>query len=290
MRELNGRVAVVTGGGSGIGRGIALGLAAEGMTVAVADLQEASARAVAAEIESAGGRSFGIAVDVTSEKSLAAAAGKIVAQAGGVNLLCANAGVLARIAPLADHTVADWEYTLSVNVLGAVKTVNAFLPALRERAPDAHILTTASLGGLVSDVRAPIGAYIASKYACVGYSEMLRAELAPEGIGVSVLCPGVVASNLTATSAANRPGAFGAQAPPQLPAPRGAETADVTRLAAQAMPAEEVGPIVVRAILENRCYVLTHPRARPLVEQRLQAMLEDFAFAAQAGRASEGRA
>ena len=288
MRDLNGRVAVVTGGGSGIGRGIALGLAAEGMTVAVADLQETSARTVAAEIESAGGRSFGVAVDVTSEKSLATAVGKIVAQAGGVNLLCANAGVLARIAPLADHSVADWEYTLSVNVLGVVKTVNAFLPVLLERAPDAHILTTASLGGLVSDVRAPIGAYIASKYACVGYSEMLRAELAAEGIGVSVLCPGVVASNLTATSAANRPGAFGAQAPPQLPAASGAET-DVTRLAAQAMPAEEVGPIVIRAIRENRFYVLTHPRARPLVEQRLQAMLEDFAFAAEAGR-SEGRA
>ena len=218
MDDLNGRVAVVTGGGSGIGRGIALTLGAEGMTVAVADIQQSNAEAVAAEIEAAGGRAFGIGVDVTSVESLAAAAKEIVARAGGVNLLCANAGVLARIGPLADHTIEDWEYTLSVNVMGVVKTVAAFLPALRASAPDAHIVNTASLGGLTAEVRAPLGAYIASKYACVGYSEMLRAELAGEGIGVSVLCPGVVASNLTATSAENRPDAFGEQAAPQLAA------------------------------------------------------------------------
>jgi NAD(P)-dependent dehydrogenase (short-subunit alcohol dehydrogenase family) len=277
MDDLNGRVAVVTGGGSGIGRGIALTLGAEGMTVAVADLQESNARAVAAEVESAGGRALAIAVDVTSVESLAAAAREIVAQAGGVNLLCANAGVLARVAPLADHGVEDFEYTLSVNVLGIVKTVNAFLPLLRSRAPDAHIVTTASLGGLVSDVRAPIGAYIASKYACVGYSEMLRAELAGQGIGVSVLCPGVVASNLMATSAENRPDAFGEQAAPQL---AGADAASAPSPPFRAMPAEDVGPIVIRAIRANRFHVLTHPQTRPLVEARFRAMLEDFDFAA----------
>jgi NAD(P)-dependent dehydrogenase (short-subunit alcohol dehydrogenase family) len=275
VRDLAGRVAVVTGGGSGIGRGLARTFGAEGMTVAVADVRQASAEAVAAEIESAGGRAFAIGVDVTSVASLDAAAKEIAARAGGVNLLCANAGVLARVAPLAEHTIGDWEYTLSVNVLGIVKTVDAFLPALRERAPDAHIVTTSSLGGLVSDVRAPIGAYIASKYACVGYSEMLRAELAPQGIGVSVLCPGVVASDLMGTSAANRPGAFGAQAEPPGGGAGAAPPAPV-----EAMPADEVGPIVIRAIRANRFHVLTHPRARRLVEGRFRALLDDFAFAA----------
>jgi NAD(P)-dependent dehydrogenase (short-subunit alcohol dehydrogenase family) len=279
MDDLNRRVAVVTGGGSGIGRGIALTLGAEGMTVAVADIQPSNARAVASEIESKGDRALGFGVDVTSVESLAAAAKEIVAQAGGVNLLCANAGVLARVGPLADHTIGDWEYTLSVNVMGVVKTVAAFLPALRASAPDAHIVITASLGGLTANVRAPIGAYIASKYACVGYSEMLRAELAGEGIGVSVLCPGVVASNLTGTSAENRPGAFGAQAVPHLAA-AGAGDASASPPAVQAMAAEDVGPIVIRAIRANRFHVITHPRTRPLVEGRFRAMLEDFDFAA----------
>ena len=277
MDDLNGRVAVVTGGGNGIGRGVALTLGREGMRVAVADVRQSNAEAVAAEIESAGGRAFGIGVDVTSVESLAAAAEKIAARAGGVNLLCANAGVLARIGTLGEHTVGDWEYTLSVNVMGIVKTVAAFLPALRESAPDAHIVTTASLGGLVSDVRAPIGAYITSKYACVGYSEMLRAELGGEGIGVSVLCPGVVASSLMETSAGNRPGAFGAQEAPQLAAAGGA---GAPLRPVKVMSAEEVGPIVVRAIRANRFHVLTHPQTRRLVEERFQAMLEDFDFAA----------
>ncbi len=280
MDDLTGRVAVVTGGGSGIGRGLALGLAAEGMTVAVADVQTANAEAVAAEVESQGGSAFAVGVDVTSVESLEAAAKEVVARAGGVNLLCANAGVLACIGPLEDHTIDDWEYSLSVNVLGVVKTVDAFLPALRASAPDAHILTTASLGGLVSEVRAPIGAYTASKYACVGYSEMLRAELEGAGIGVSVLCPGVVASNLMGTSAENRPAAFGEQSGPQLTPERGGAAA--ARLADFAMPAEEVGPIVVRAIRANRFHVLTHPDAKRLAEDRFEAMLADFDFAANA--------
>jgi len=279
MDDLNGRVAVVTGGGSGIGRGLALGLAAEGMTVAVADIQSANAEAVAGEIASAGGRAFAVEVDVTSVESLAGAAERIVAEAGGVNLLCANAGVLARIAPLADHSLADWEYTLSVNVMGIVKTVAAFLPALRKSAPDAHVVNTASLGGLLAEVQAPIGAYIASKYACVGYSEMLRAELASAGIGVSVLCPGMVASNLLGTSSANRPEAFGAQADPRLTMGDGDGGAPPSDWF---MPAEEVGPIVVRAIRANRLHVLTHPQSRPLVERRFRAMLYDFDFAAEA--------
>ncbi len=278
MDDLTGRVAVVTGGGSGIGRGVALTLGAEGMTVAVADIQQATAESVAAEIESKGGRALAVGLDVTSVESLAAAAKEIVAQAGGVNLLCANAGVLARFGSLADHTLEDWEYTLSVNVMGIVKTVAAFLPALRKSAPDAHIVNTASLGGLTSDVRAPIGAYIASKYACVGYSEMLRAELAREGIGVSVMCPAVVASNLSATSAANRPAELGAQYVPQLDSSGGAAGGGAP--AVRAMPAEDVGPIVIRAIRANRFHVLTHPGARALVEGRFRSMLEDFDFAA----------
>jgi short-subunit dehydrogenase len=107
---------------------------------------------------------------------------------------------------------------------------------------------------------------------------MLRAELAREGIGVSVLCPGVVASNLTGTSAENRPGAFGAEPAPRV-GPADASGAGAPPPAVQALAAEDVGPIVIRAIRANRFHVLTHPRTRSLIEARFRAMLEDFDFA-----------
>ncbi|MEN8162304.1 MAG: SDR family NAD(P)-dependent oxidoreductase [Myxococcota bacterium] len=124
--------------------------------------------------------------------------------------------------------------------------------------------------GLVAVPGFPIGPYVTSKYACVGYTESLRGELAGEGIGVSVLCPGMVASNLTATSARNRPAHLGSQ--PGAPA---GGTAD-SELAARMMKAEDVGPIVVRGIRENRLHILTHPNARPQVEKRFAAILADF--------------
>ncbi|MBW2268488.1 MAG: SDR family NAD(P)-dependent oxidoreductase [Deltaproteobacteria bacterium] len=278
MRDLAGRVAVVTGGGSGIGRGIALGLAAEEMTVAVADIRVESAEAVAAEINEGGGRAFAVAVDVTSVESLELAAKQVASEAGALHLLCANAGVLAQIAPLDDTTVEDWEYTLSVNVLGVVKTVQAFLPLLRKSAPDAHIVNTASLGGLISSPDLPIGAYTASKYACVGYSESLRAELAVEGIGVSVLCPSVVTSDLIATSTQNRPKGYGEQTTRSYDAPP--DVADSHPASVPSMPAEEVGPIVVAGVRANRLHILTHPETRSRVEERFGSISDDYAFAA----------
>jgi short-subunit dehydrogenase len=150
-----------------------------------------------------------------------------------------------------------------------VKGVAAFLPQLRAHAPEAHVVNTASMGGLVAVPGFPIGPYVASKYACVGYSESLRGELAPLGIGVSVLCPGMVISNLGATSARNRPMRFGAQAPP--PSGGGGD------LAARMMAAEDVGPVVVRGIRANRLHLFTHLDAEAMVEQRFAAIRADFA-------------
>jgi NAD(P)-dependent dehydrogenase (short-subunit alcohol dehydrogenase family) len=270
MQELQGRTAVVTGGGSGIGRGIALGLADEGMGVAVLDLNGDAARRVAEEIAARGGEALAVPVDVTSAEALAGAAKEVVAHFRGVNVLCANAGVMLPLGPLTEKSEADWEYVFSVNVHGVVKTVDAFLPQLRA-AEEAHIVTTASLGGIVAVPRFPIGVYVASKYACVGYSECLRAELGDEGIGVSVLCPGVVASDLYHTSARQRPDRFGG--PEELEPPG---IANPTGAAPQAMAAEEVGPIVVRGIRENRLHIFTHPEARPLIEERFEEIRADL--------------
>lgn len=272
MKELRNRVAVVTGAASGIGRGIALALAAAGMKVAVADVDGAGAEAVAQEL---GGGAFPLQLDVTSNESLEAAA-KQVAAAGGASLLVNNAGVMLPLRPMREASDADWEYVLSVNLLGIVKCVRAFLPQLRAHAPEAHVVNTASMGGLVAVPALPLGVYVTSKYACVGYSESLRGELAPEGIGVSVLCPGMVVSNLMSSSARNRPAHLGDQVgPPPGSTPDG-------DAAARMMKAEDVGPVVVRGILENRVHIITHPQGRASVEKRFGAILADFD--AEAGR------
>jgi NAD(P)-dependent dehydrogenase (short-subunit alcohol dehydrogenase family) len=267
MRELRGRTAVVTGAASGIGRGIALALGAEGMRVAVADVDAAGAASVAREI---GAEAFALACDVASSASLEAAAKEVAARTGGAHVLVNNAGVMLPLRPLGEASDADWDYILSVNLLGVIKGVQAFLPQLRGHAPDAHIVNTASMGGLVAVPGFPIGPYVASKYACVGYSESLRGELAAEGIGVSVLCPGMVVSNLGATSARNRPARFGAQAaPPATPATDPA-------IAARMLAPEQVGPVVVRGIRANRLHLFTHLDARAQVERRFAAIAADF--------------
>ncbi len=233
----------------------------------MADVDTDGAAAVAREI---GPTAFALALDVTSEASLEAGAKEVAARTGGAHVLVNNAGVMLPLRPLSEASVADWEYILSVNLLGVVKCVAAFLPQLRAHAPDAHIVNTASMGGLVAVPGFPIGPYVASKYACVGYSESLRGELAPEGIGVSVLCPGMVVSNLGASSARNRPSRFGSQAaPPAGPA------ADV-KLVARMLKPEDVGPAVVRGIRANRLHIFTHLDARAQVERRFAAILADF--------------
>jgi NAD(P)-dependent dehydrogenase (short-subunit alcohol dehydrogenase family) len=267
MKDLAGRTAVVTGGASGIGRGIALALAAEGMRVAVADLDAEGANAVAKEL---GPEAFALRVDVTSTDSLAAAAEAVRERTGGANVLVNNAGVMLPLRPMSEASEADWEFLLSVNVLGVVKGVVAFLPQLRAAAPDAHVVNTASMGGIAAVPMFPIGPYVTSKYACVGYSESLRGELAPLGIGVSVLCPGMVASNLAASSVRARPARLGAQAAPPRP------DAPDPALAAHFMNAEDVGPVVVRGIRANRLHLFTHLEARGQAERRFRGILADF--------------
>ncbi len=268
MKEFRGRTAVVTGAASGIGRGIALALGAEGMRVAVADLDADGAAAVAREI---GPAAFPLVLDVASNASLEAGAKEVAARTGGAHVLVNNAGVMLPLRPMSEASDADWDYILSVNLLGVVKGVAAFLPQLRAHAPEAHIVNTASMGGLVAVPGFPIGPYVASKYACVGYSESLRGELAPLGIGVSVLCPGMVVSNLGASSARNRPARFGSQPLPPAAADTNPE------LAARMLAPEQVGPVVVRGIRANRLHLFTHLEARAQVERRFAQLLADFA-------------
>jgi NAD(P)-dependent dehydrogenase (short-subunit alcohol dehydrogenase family) len=268
MRDLAGRTAVVIGGGQGIGRGIALALADERMQVAILDIESDAATRTAGEIAARGVRAIGLQVDVTDERSLAAAASAVGAELGPVHLLSNNAGVSAPQGPLTAKSDADWQWVFSVNLFGIVKSVQAFLPSLRAHGQGGHIVNTSSMAGLIAVPELQVGVYTASKYACTGYSEILRAELAPEKIGVSVLCPGLIDTELSRTSARNRPPRFGGPlaSPPPMPE-------EMRRVA---MQPEAVGPIVVRGIKANRLHILTHPEISiPLVEARFAAVRRD---------------
>ena len=274
MDRLEGRTAVVTGGGSGIGRGIALALASEGMNVVVADLQSESAEAVASEVMQAGARAIAVQCDVTSDGSLASAASAAADAFGPVHVLSNNAGVIVETGPISDRTMADWEYVFSVNLFGIVRSVGAFLPGMQAHGEGGHIVNTASMAALISQPRHGIAIYGASKYACLAYCEYLRAELEPFGIGVSALCPGMIESNLSATSAANRPAAYGGPEPP--PAIDGIRKEHAPP-GAVVLSGEECGRIVVGGIRENRLHIVTHTESLPLVEQRFEAIRADYA-------------
>jgi len=268
MEEFIGRTAVVIGGGHGIGRGIALALARESMNVAILDLEEDAALQVADKIKALGVRAIGHRCDVTNVDSLASCERHVTTELGPVHVLSNNAGVSAPQGPLSEKTDLDWQWVFSVNLFGIVHSVQAYLPGMIAQGGGGHIVNTSSTAGLIAVRDLEIGIYTASKYACNGYSEILRAELAAHGIGVSVLCPGLIATDLAQTSARNRPAEFGGPMEEPVGMPE--------KMAVQAMHAEEVGPIVVRGIKANRLTILTHPEfAIPMIQARFDAILAD---------------
>ena len=261
MRELHGRVAVVTGAGSGIGEGIATVCAREGMKVVVADIEQPEAERVAAAIRSRGGESVAIKVDVTDRNSVEALARDAYAAFGSVHLLCNNAGVFLTV-PILETRQQDFEWILAVNFWGVVYGVQAFAPRMAAQAGEAHIVNTSSMSAIRLS-GTPFGAYIASKFAVLGFSEQLRTELEPMGIGVSVLLPGQIRTRIS-QAARNRPSRFGG------PGEIG------ERALGQGMPPEQVGELVLDAVRENRMYIFTHKEHIPQVEERVRRMMQNY--------------
>ena len=263
MRELTGRVAVVTGAASGIGRGMVLAFARAGMHTVVTDVDESGAQAVSEEAGMIGPRSLAMATDVTDPAALEALADKTWAEFGACHVLCNNAGV-AVARPIAETSEEDWRWTLRVNLWGVVNGVNAFLPRLKVQGDPAHIVNTASMSGHLPTPL--LGAYTASKYAVVGFSECLKIELADHPVGVSVLCPGAVKTRI-GDAGRNRPQALG----PDVPIP------DAIRDAlAHGMDAEHAGEIVRQAIEEDEFWIFTHPEIQPVVDTRYEGMSAAF--------------
>lgn len=261
MEQLAGKTAVVTGGGAGIGRGLCLGFAAEGMNVVVVDREAARAEEVAAEVEAGGARALARTCDVSDAVAVEALKEGTLAAFGGVDVLCNNAGVV-QFGPVAEAPQEDWDWVFNVNVWGVVNCIRAFAPQMKTQGAG-HIVNTASLSGVFAVPG--LGVYTASKYAVMGISETMRMELKKDGIGVSVLCPGPVRSRIGET-ARRRDGIEGMGVVQGLPRLGWREPADAAR-------------VVIAGIKANRPYIYTHAKGAAGTEMRFRAMLEDFAVA-----------
>ena len=264
MKDLEGKVAVVTGAASGLGKAMALAFAAEGMHVALADVDEEALRSV----RLAGVKSFAMRVDVSKADQVEAFAARTVAVLGGVHLVCNNAGV-ALTGAVWENTELDWEWILGVNLRGVVNGVRAFAPRLIEQ-DHGHIVNTASVAGLISPPG--MGAYSVTKHAVVALSEALHHDLRERGsgVGVSVLCPAYVPTGI-ADSERNRPEELG----PSRKTPK--DLVLKKAVASGKLSADDVARAVVAAVKQNRFYILTHPAIKGAIRARMEDVLEERA-------------
>lgn len=269
MREFTDRVAVVTGAASGLGAALARAFAAEGMRVALADIDHAGVERTTKTLVENGAQARAFRVDVGERESIDQLAHSVNREMGGCDLLAANVGVQ-QFGRLDELTPGDWEWVFGVNVLGTVHTVRAFLPQMRRGDRNRHIVFTVSTSGLYAVPR--IGVYTASKYAVMGYAETLRLELAGEGIGVTMLLPGPMATTHVQSSAAAKPSHLATPAfrPEDLEAV-GAEMAGDRMVE----PAYAVRNLMA-GIQANEPYVISHQVHRERVEQRLADIWRAF--------------
>jgi NAD(P)-dependent dehydrogenase (short-subunit alcohol dehydrogenase family) len=268
MEAFQNKVAFITGAASGIGLGLARTLARAGMRVAMADKRAEAVTAAAAGLAREGARALAVPLDVTDRQAWVRAADEAEAALGNVDLVCSNAGVNF-VGPTHEATFEDWDFALGVNLGGAINAVHTFVPRLVARATRGHVVITSSVAGLFTSGGS--GVYATSKYALVGLAESLRADLRPHGIGVSVVCPGPVKSELFESTAAVRPQRLAATgAVPLLPPGMSRES---TPIFVTAPDGEEIGRMVLEGIRRNDLYILTHPEIRPVLEARSAALL-----------------
>jgi NAD(P)-dependent dehydrogenase (short-subunit alcohol dehydrogenase family) len=259
MDHVRGKVAVVTGGASGIGRAMANRFAAEGMHVVIADVEQDALTATAAELGV-----IGVRTDVTDADSVAALAEHTIDRFGAVHVVCNNAGVGGG-GQIKDLTLKDWRWVIDVSLWGVIHGIHSFLPHLRANPDGGHIVNTASVAGLVAGPG--IGPYNAAKYGVVAISETLAAELGAEGspVGVSVLCPGLVRTNIF-TSQRNRPAELRNDRPKT--AARAANQEITDALKAQGIDPAIVAGLVFDAVRTKRFWIITHPEYLPTIAER----------------------
>ena len=257
MEHLEGRVAVVTGGASGIGRALAEGCAREGMRVVLADLEAAPLEHAAASLRASGAEAVAIPTDVSQADSVRALASRAVDAFGAVHLLCNNAGVFVGGTSW-EAPLSDYEWVFGVNVWGVIHGVQAFVPILLEQG-EGHVLNTASMAGVTAlPFCAP---YVMSKHAVVSLSESLHLELAARQseVGVSVLCPELVRTRI-GHSDRNRPAHLKRDGPSH--AERELVEGAIRESVSEGVDPEVVAARALDAVRENRLYVFS-PKGDP---------------------------
>jgi NAD(P)-dependent dehydrogenase (short-subunit alcohol dehydrogenase family) len=264
IRALEGKVAFITGGTTGIGLGIARAMLAAKMKVAVASRNTAHLQQARAVLEEMGGAVHAIQLDVADRAAMAAAADEVEQTFGKVHVLCSNAGAGIAV-PISGATYNDWDWALSVNLGGTINAVQEFLPKIRAHGEGGHIVSTSSMSGLFLNGNA--GVYSTTKFAIVGMMEALRHELDAENIGVSVYCPGVVNTNFFA-SEDSRPSKF-----KEDRAVSAELRAQIASALTVGMDPREAGEYVVRGIRENCLYILSHPEYAQGLRDRFEAIL-----------------
>ena len=269
MEHLATKVAVITGGASGIGFATARQFASRGVRLVLADIEELALDRAVAELSATGTAVEGVVCDVGDLKAVQHLADTAFEKMGAVHIVFHNAGVAVG-GPIAEMKHSDWEWTMRVNLWGPIHGVEAFTQRMIAQGQGGHILFTASFAGLVPNVG--LGPYCVSKYGVVALAEVLYRELRTHDIGVSVLCPMRVATNI-GHSERNRPDELGG---PEASPPVLDQGEDNPNLAGRVLDVDAVATQVVDAIIANRLYILPHEESRTPIRRRFERIDQTF--------------
>ena len=269
MESLQGAGVVVTGGASGIGLATARLLGARGGRLVLADVEAGALDSAVEALRAGGVEAHSVVCDVRSHDAVQALAGEAFDVLGAVHVVFNNAGVAVG-GPIVDMSHDDWRWVIDVDLWGPIHGVEAFVPRMVEQGEGGHILFTASFAGLVPNVG--LGPYTVAKYGVVALAEVLYRELRPHGIGVSVLCPMRVGTNI-GTSERNRSDEYGGPGVSPLVPDQGEDNRD---MAGRVLPVEEVAALTVDAVLTNRLYVLPHDESRASIRRRFERIDRTF--------------
>ena len=270
MNEFAGRVAVITGAGSGIGRALAESAAYQQMHVVAADIESPALEETVEIVRATGAQAIGVVTDVSDADAVEQLAEAAFGEFGAVHLLCNNAGVFSG-GFVWERTVADWEWAMGVNLYGIVHAIRSFVPRMMAAGEPGHIVNTASMGGLITNAYS--GPYYASKFAAVGVTECLAHDLEAVGapIGVSVLVPSLIATNI-GYSERNRGERFVDRNAPGMTDDEEFVTQMIRESTAAGMPPAEVAEIVFTAVRNEQFYIPTKPSYHDQITSRYEAM------------------